>query len=132
MIVLDTHVWVWYVSNPEELSRNARQAVEREASDEKLVFISVISTWEVALLGSKKRLHLTMNVRDWIAKSEAIPFFHFAPIDNDIALASVFLPEPLHQDPADRITIATALSKGAPLVTKDEKILDCPSVKAIW
>ena len=81
---------------------------------------------------SKKRLHLTMNVRDWIAKSEAIPFFHFAPIDNDIALASVFLPEPLHQDPADRIIIATALSKGATLVTKDEKILDYPSVKAIW
>ncbi len=132
MIVLDTHAWVWYVSNPEELSQNARRAIEREASGEKLIFISVISTWEVALLVSKERLFLTMNVRDWIAKSEAIPFFHFAPIDNDIALASVFLPEPLHQDPADRIIIATALNKGAPLITKDEKILDYPSVKAIW
>ncbi len=132
MIVLDTHVWVWYVSNPDELSQNARQAIEREASGEQLIFISVISTWEVALLVSRKRLQLTMDVRDWIAKSEAISFFHFVPIDNNIALASVLLPAPLHQDPADRIVIATALNKGAPLVTKDEKILDYPKVDTIW
>ncbi len=132
MIVLDTHVWVWYVSNPEVLSQNARQAIEQEASGEKLIFISVISTWEVALLVSRKRLQLTMDVRDWIAKSEAITFFHFVPIDNNIALASVSLPAPLHQDPADRIVIATALNKGAPLVTKDEKILDYSKVDTIW
>ena len=45
---------------------------------------------------------------------------------------SVILPQPLHSDPADRIIIATANAMGAPVVTKDKKILNYPHVKTIW
>jgi PIN domain nuclease of toxin-antitoxin system len=132
VIVLDTHVWVWYVSNPEKLSRRARKAIAREITGRKPLFISSISTWELSMLVSKDRLDLTMDVRDWIAKSESLPFFHFVPVDNAIAYKSVFPPEPIHDDPADRIIFATALTQGASLVTKDDKLLELTSVETIW
>jgi PIN domain nuclease of toxin-antitoxin system len=131
MMVLDTHAWVWFVSNPELLSNRARKALA-DAMEQKEIFISCISAWEVALLVAKKRLSLTLDVGDWIAKSERLPFFQFLPVDNSIAVKSVNLPQPLHSDPADRIIIATALTIAAPVVTKDEKLLSYPHVKTIW
>ncbi len=131
MIVLDTHAWIWFISKPEVLSKRARKAVSA-AVEEKSVLISSISAWEVALLVIKKRLTLSLDVTDWIAKSEGLPFIQFIEISNSIALKSVNLPQPLHPDPADRIIIATALSAGAPLVTKDKKLLNYPHVKTIW
>ena len=130
MIILDTHVWVWFVSNPELLSQKSKKAVNI-AMEEKNMFISSISAWEVALLVSRKRLKLTMDTEDWISKSEMLPFLRFIPVDNSVAVKSVNLPEPLHNDPADRIIIATAISQGATLITKDEKILNYPYVKAL-
>jgi len=131
MIVLDTHVWVWFVSNPELLSKSAKKSVDN-AMEEKRILISSISAWEVALLVANGRLKLTLDVVDWIAKSEMLPFIQFIPVDNSIAVKSVNLPQPLHSDPADRIIIATANAMGAPVVTKDEKILNYPHVKTIW
>jgi PIN domain nuclease of toxin-antitoxin system len=131
MIVLDTHAWIWFASKPEALSKKARNALDA-AVKEKNVLISSISVWEVALLVKNKRLKLSMDVADWIAKSENLPFIQFIPVSNSIAVKSVNLPPPLHPDPADRIIIATALSNGAPLVTKDKKIAAYSHVKTIW
>jgi len=131
MIVLDTHTWIWFISKPEVLSKRAKKAVSA-AVKEKSVLISSISAWEVALLVIKKRLTLSLDVSDWIAKSEGLPFIQFIEISNAIAIKSVNLPQPLHPDPADRIIIATALSAGVPLVTKDKKLLNYPYVKTIW
>jgi len=131
MIVLDTHAWIWFVSNPELLSKPAKKAIDA-AMAQKEIFISSISAWEVALLVDKKRLELTINVTDWIAKSEKLQFFQFIPVDNSVAVKSVNLPQPLHSDPADRIIIATAITIAASVVTKDEKILNYPHVKTIW
>ena len=131
MIVLDTHVWIWFISEPEVLSKQALKAVS-EAVEEKKVLISSISAWEVALLVKKKRLELSLEVSDWVTKSENLPFVQFITVSNSIAVKSVNLPQPLHPDPADRIIIATALSVGAPLVTKDIKLLNYPHVKTIW
>jgi len=77
-------------------------------------------------------LKLTMSAGDWVAASEALPFLNFVPVSNNIALKSVGLPGALHNDPADRIIIATAVSMGAILVTKDEKIRNYPHVKTVW
>jgi PIN domain nuclease of toxin-antitoxin system len=94
--------------------------------------LNLASTWEVAILVSRGRLKLTMSPGDWVAASEALPFFDFVPVSNSIALKSVQLPGDLHNDPADRIIIATAVSLGAVLVTKDEKIRNYPHVKTAW
>ena len=131
MIVLDTHAWIWWVSSPEYLSETAKQIID-EAATGKNIFISSISAWEIAILVSRGRLKLTMNPADWVAASEALPFFDFVPVSNSIALKSVQLPGILHNDPADRIIIATAVSLGAVLVTKDEKIRNYPHVKTVW
>lgn len=131
MITLDTHAWIWFVSSPDLLSRKAKEAID-EAVKEKGLMVSSISVWEIALLVAKKRLKLTLDVTDWVAKSESLPFLNFIPISNSIAIKAVNLPGSLHPDPADRIVIASALSTGSPLVTKDKKILDYPHVKTIW
>jgi PIN domain nuclease of toxin-antitoxin system len=131
MIVLDTHTWIWFISNPDLLSKRAEKAVAAAVRD-KSILISSISAWELALLVKKKRLKLTLEVADWIAKSESLPFIQFVPVTNSIAVKSANLPLPLHPDPADRIIIATALSVGAPLVTKDKKLLGYSHIKAIW
>ena len=131
MILLDTHVWVWWVSDPSRLSARARRAVDRAAGDEQ-VYVSCISTWEVALLVARRRLVLTMDVGDWVARSEALPFLHFVPVDNAIALRSASLPGSLHADPADRIIVATALLLGGPLATRDRRLRTYPHVKTVW
>lgn len=131
MIVLDTHAWIWWVSSPAFLSETARQVID-EAVTQRNVLISSISTWEVAILVSRGRLKLTTSPDDWVAASEALPFFDFVPVSNNIALKSVQLPGILHNDPADRIIIATAISLGAALVTKDEKIRNYEYVKTVW
>jgi len=131
LMVLDTHVWVWFVSNPDLLSKTAKKAID-SAIMKKAVFISSISAWEVALLVANKRLELTIPVDEWITKSERLPFFQFLPMDNSIAIKSVNLPPPLHKDPADRIIIATAITIGAPVVTKDEKLQKYPHIETIW
>lgn len=131
MIVLDTHAWVWWVNDPQELSPAANRAIDT-AREENAIYVSSISAWEVALLVAKGRLQLTMDVEDWIARSEALPFLNFIPVDNRIAVRSTTLPGTLHSDPADRIIIAAALTLGAPIVTKDEKIKRYRHVKTVW
>ena len=131
MIVLDTHAWIWWVSSPALLSETAKGIIDGGVT-ERNIFISAISTWEVAILVSRGRLKLTMSASDWVAASEALPFLNFVPISNSIARKSVELPGDLHNDPADRIIIATAVSMGAILVTKDEKIRNYPHVKTVW
>ena len=131
MILLDTHIWIWWISNLEKLSPKALSAINKARSESSIV-ISSISTWEIALLVEKGRLELSVSVRDWVRKTEGLPFVRFAAVDNTISLRSVSLPGEFHADPADRIITATAMTMGIPLVTRDEKILGYPHVNTIW
>lgn len=131
MIVLDTHVWVWWVSGVTELSERADRAIESAIAD-RSIRVSCISAWEVALLAQRGRLELTMDVADWIARSEALPFVRFVPVDNRIAVRSTRLDDYPHRDPADRIIVSTAQLLGAKLVTRDERLWSYPHVETIW
>ena len=131
MIVLDTHAWIWWVAEPERLSRKARDIIE-DAAGKREVYVSSISTWEVAMLVDRSRLKLKMHVRDWIALSESLPALRFVPVDNAIALKAIFLPAYRNRDPADRIIIATAITLGKTLITKDRKIRSYGPVPTSW
>jgi PIN domain nuclease of toxin-antitoxin system len=91
-----------------------------------------MSTWEVAMLVNAGRLELSMDVDDWVARSESLPFFNFVPVSNRIAIRSTRLTDYPHKDPADRIIVATALSLGVPLVTRDRRLRNYPPLETIW
>jgi PIN domain nuclease of toxin-antitoxin system len=86
----------------------------------------------MAMLVQRGRLELTMEVKDWLAIAESLPYLHFVPVNNRIAVKSVNLPDFTYPDPADRIIIATAMSLNAMLITKDDRILLYAHVKSIW
>ncbi len=131
MTLLDTHAWVWWVSDPERLSRRARSAIDKaiEVSD---LCLSSISVWEVHMLVTRGRLVLTMDAGEWVSRSEALPYLRFVPVDNRIATRAVQLPPPLHDDPADRFIVATALTLGADLITRDRRLLHYRPVQTVW
>ena len=131
MILLDTHVWLWWISDPEKLPEQAFRSINKAKTENNIV-ISTISTWEIALLVEKGRLELSIDVRDWVRKTEGLSFVRFASIDNTISLRSVSLPGIFHADPADRIITATAITMGIPLITKDEKIRNYLHAHTIW
>lgn len=132
MILLDTHAWVWFASTPKKLSRSANDRIEEAIQQRTPILISCVSTWEVALLVARGRLKLSMDVESWVRHSESTPFFDFVPVDNAIAVHAVGLPPSLHPDPADRIIVATALNRGATLVTKDKRITRSKLVRCFW
>jgi PIN domain nuclease of toxin-antitoxin system len=131
LIVLDTHAWIWWIAQPEQISQPAQARIALEV-EESGIHVSAISCWEIALLVRKGRLALTLDVADWIASVEALAFVHFVPIDNRIALRSNALPGELHDDPADRLITATALTLGATLITKDARLHAYPHVETLW
>ena len=131
MIVLDTHVWVWWLTSPDSIPSRTRKILAQSAK-ESTIAISSISAWEVLLLAQKGRIEFSMDAHDWVGKAETLPFCRFIPVDNAIAMRSVRLPEPFHRDPADRIIVATAMILGAVLVTADKRIRKYSYVKSVW
>jgi PIN domain nuclease of toxin-antitoxin system len=133
VIVLDTHVLVWWVSGDERLSATARQAIEAELAEEQgQLLVSTITAWEVAMLVDRGRLVLTMDVDDWLDTAASIEGLWFEPVSRQQAVQSVRLPGEFHPDPADRLITALARHQAVPLVTADRKIRDYPHVKTIW
>ena len=131
MIVLDTHVLVWWVNGDESLSKKAKAAIERELEGGQII-VSAISAWEIAMLVEREKLVLSMDVGSWLAAVVEIEAVRFIPLDVEVAVKSVDLPGEFHKDPADRMIVATARKLSAPLVTKDEKILAYAHVSTIW
>jgi len=122
-LLLDTHVWIWYVENEaRRFARRIEPLVERAVQRGDVV-ISAISVWEIAQLEATRRLDLSADVRAWVGRALGFPGVRLKGLSPSITIESTRLPGPLHRDPADRILIATARLLGAALVTCDERIL---------
>jgi PIN domain nuclease of toxin-antitoxin system len=122
-LLLDTHIWVWYVENDaKRFSRKIEPLVERAVERGELL-VSAISVWEIALLEATQRLELSQDVRTWVGRALSFPGVQLKGLSPSIAIESTRLPGELHRDPADRILVATARLTGASLVTSDERIL---------
>lgn len=128
MILLDTHVWVWWASSPEKLSKRATEAIETASS----LGIAVISCWEVAMLVAKERLAFNRDVEEWIQQALELPKIRLIDLTPKISVLSTRLPGKLHQDPADRFIVATCQQHACKLVTKDAELLHYPHIQAIW
>lgn len=124
LLVLDTHVWYWFVSGrADRLARSMPRRIERAVAAGR-AFVSAISAWELGMLIAKGRLTLSMDVADWIDASREPPGIRVADVTPEIAIDGSRLPGFAHGDPADRIIVATTRSLGAALVTCDERILE--------
>lgn len=129
MILLDTHIWIWWVQGDDRLSLVERSFLD--AYQPGNVAISAISFWEVALLITKKRLRVSYSLDEWIDRAIAPSAISIQPVSHTAATAACVLPEPLHNDPAERILVATAIELGCSFVTRDAQILDYAHVNAI-
>lgn len=128
MIILDTHAWIWYVTESEKFSINAFNQIK----DTDVCGVSAISCWEIAMLISKGRLKLNISTKDWIYKALNFDKIELIPLSPDISIKSTELDNSFHNDPADRIITATALVFDCELITKDKKISNYSKVKTIW
>jgi len=129
MIVLDTHVWVWWVHDPTQLTRTQIETITTNETN--LIGISAISCWEVAKLVEYKRLELPLPLEEWFELALSYPGVQLLALTPEVAIESTRLPPPFHRDPADQIIVATARIYGCPLVTSDEKILRYPHVVSV-
>jgi len=139
VILLDTHVLIWWASGDlQRLSPQARAAIEAEIERAAKpgqapgLLVSAISCWEVAMLVQRGRLALSLEVERWLAVVASIPAVRLLPLEPAVAVAATRLPEPFHADPADRFLVAQSRELAVPLLSADRKIRDYPHGQSVW
>jgi PIN domain nuclease of toxin-antitoxin system len=123
-LLLDTHIWLWTLSDPKRLGRRVVQQLKDEANE---LWLSPISTYEALTLHYKGRFEIDGSWDQWLARATAGT--REAPLTHEIAFLARQLP--LHQDPADRILAATAEVLDLTLVTADEKLLGLGTIRTM-
>jgi PIN domain nuclease of toxin-antitoxin system len=115
IIVLDTHIWVWFITQEfERFPDHWREIIEIA----ELVGISPVSCYEVALAQQRGRLQLPCTTEDWFQDALEPSGITLLPITAEIAGKAVNL-SPVHKDPFDRLIIATVLVYQAKLASID-------------
>jgi len=127
VIVLDTQAWFWWVIDDPRLSKRARVAIE-EAD---VIGVSMASCVEFARVVARTRILLDRHPVRWIREALAYPNVRLFEITLDLAGEAAYL-DWRHQDPADRMIVATAIANDAPVVSKDDRIRMFRPARAIW
>jgi len=128
MIVLDTHIWVWWVQNDSRLTQQQQQWLRDYESDG--LGISILSCWEVAKLVEKKRLVLPVDIDKWLEAALAYPGVQLLNLSLPIIVDSTQL-YGFHSDPFDQMIVATARYYNCFLLTADAKILNYSDVQTL-
>ena len=121
-ILLDTHIWIWYLSGSERLPDRHRESLNQNDNQ---IWLSPISVWETLVLAEKGKLRLKPEPITWIQQSLRRWPIREAPMNIQISIMSRQLDLP-HQDPADRFISATALVYDLTLMTLDERLISAP------
>jgi PIN domain nuclease of toxin-antitoxin system len=119
VILLDTHILVWLLIAPENLSSKAKKAILAARKSGPLA-LSAISLWEIAWLAENQRIEIDVSVGSFVKK--CTHYVQVLPITHEIAVRSVQFPKSYPNDPQDRIIGATAIIEGARLLTHDKAI----------
>ncbi len=131
MIVLDTHVLIWWLNGSSSLSLKARKAIAKEFPRKGIV-VSAISALEIATLMRRGRLQLAMPADRWLADVQLLPELRFESVSSEIAQLAGSFGDDMHGDPADRIIAATATLLRASLVTADTKLRAYKGLETTW
>jgi len=130
VILLDTHVLIWWVNGDHhKLSETALATIEGPGQER---LVSAISCWEVAMLVQRGRLGLTIDCERWLTLLGAIPALRLLPLTPAVAVAATRLPGAFPPDPADRFLVAQARDLNIALVTADSKIRAYPHLQSLW
>lgn len=129
MVILDTHIWVWWNQNDPKLAAHQKRAIEDNREDG--IGVCTIALVEIARLVKQGRITLPLPLQEWFSIALSIEGVMLIPITPTIAIDAVNLPGEFHKDPADRLIVATARIHDCPLVTADREILSYPHVKLI-
>jgi len=126
VIILDTHVWLWWRSNtPDALSRTAKRAIETATE----IGIPAVCCLEIAQQVTRERIRVDRDLRVWF--QQALNGTRLLPLTPDISIGAAQLLWN-HRDPFDRVIVATAIVHRAPLITKDDRIRRFQGVATIW
>jgi PIN domain nuclease of toxin-antitoxin system len=117
MIVLDTHIWLWWVNKNIDFLGQARNNLVQCAD---IVCVSAISCFEVAWLDAHGRIKLPCDRTSWFERALEGSDINLLPVTPEVAGTAVDLPEH-HTDPQDRIIIATAVCYDTQLMSADSK-----------
>jgi PIN domain nuclease of toxin-antitoxin system len=131
VIVLDTHVLIWWLTDASKLSPPAKKAIAAAARDNALA-ISSISLFEIATLVRRERLRLAIDLSRWLGALLSLPQLNIEPISTEIAWTAGAYAVGVPGDPADRIIVATAQALGASLVTADDGLRAGAPIDTIW
>jgi PIN domain nuclease of toxin-antitoxin system len=129
--LLDTHAWVWWVTEDRRLSTRAKSLIAASVREQDL-WISLISVWEVSKKVEKKQLILDRPLDQWLDEAVTRPGLGVWELTRSILVQSCELPPPFHGDPADQILVATARQRGAIVVTRDQRIRRYRHVPSLW
>lgn len=123
-LLLDTHVWIWYLEgDATRLAPGTTDLLDRSGAHSRL-FVCDISYWEVAVKAAKGKLTFAVDVAVWLQRAEQARAIRFRSLTRPVLFQSTRLAATAHNDPADRMLIATAQLDGVPLVTADGLIVD--------
>ncbi|MEA5508411.1 PIN domain-containing protein [Crocosphaera sp. UHCC 0190] len=125
MIVLDTHIWFWYIN--ESFDQFPLEWIEKIQLAER-VGVSSISCYEIVLAHNKGRLEINMDVQQWLIDSLEPSGIELLRLTPEIAVRAVNL-SPIHKDPFDRIIMSTALEYQAKLASIDGLFPQYPELK---
>ncbi len=118
-LLLDTHVFLWYITADPKLPIPFREAVRHDPANE--VYLSVASVWEAVIKHHLGKLPLPAPPADYLPKQRDAHGIASLPIDEGAMMHLAGLPL-LHRDPFDRLLIAQALQHGLTVVTVDPEV----------
>lgn len=126
-VLLDTHIWLWYLLGDEKLSTNLQVIISSEKNE---LWLSPISVWETLVLAEKGRLELDSEAITWVKRYLRILDVKEARLTYEIAMLSRQL-DLSHQDQADRFIAASAIHYNLILATVDSRLVGLDWLKTI-
>jgi len=122
-LLLDTHYWLWLqTGNAEQLPKKSRDEL-LEMQQQRRLYLSAVSIWEVARLVADDALDLGLSVDQFVEEATIDGGLKLLQLTTRVLVESTRLPGEIHRDPSDRLLVATAREHGLTLATRDKSIL---------
>jgi len=122
-LLLDTHAYLWWLDNPQKISRKGREAIENINNT---VFVSAAVAWEIAIKQSIGKLKAPANIMEYLEQEK------FIELPITIAHTEMLGKlEGIHRDPFDRILLAQAKVDNLVFITRDQINLAYSNIKMI-